>query len=77
MFRPLTMAIFRLRLKNLIRSYTRNMWSVNSGEVRVVVGTRSHMFYVGWVVCVYLLLYVMCRYHILFVEIICRYTLNL
>ena len=37
MFRPLTMAIFRLRLKiekNLVSSYTRLMWAVYSGEVR-------------------------------------------
>ena len=59
MFRPLTIAIFRLRLKNLVSSYTRYMWAVYSGEVRGEVGTRSGMCYVGWVVLVHgvLLLY--------------------
>ena len=46
MFRPLTMAIFRLRLKNLVSSYTRHMWAVYSGEVSGEVGTRSRMCYV-------------------------------
>jgi len=71
MFRPLTMAVFRLRLKNLVSSYTRLMWAVYSAEVRGEVGTRSRMCYVGWVVRVHgvLLLYVMSRYHIMFVEI--------
>ena len=65
MFRPLTMAIFRLRFKNLINSYTRLMWAVYIAEVRGEVGTRSLMCYVGWVVWVHgvLLLYVMSRYH--------------
>jgi len=64
MFQPLTMAIFRLRLKNLVSSYTRHMWAVYSGEVRGEVGTRSHMCCVGWVVWVHgvLLLYVMTRW---------------
>jgi len=55
------------------------MWAEYSGEVRGEVGTRSHICYVGWVVWVHgvLLLYVMSRYHIMFVEIICTYTLNL
>ena len=55
------------------------MWDVYSGVVRGEVGTRSRMCYVGWVVWVHgvLLLYVMFRYHIVFVEIICTYTLNL
>ena len=75
MFRPLTMAIFRLSLKNLVSSYTRLMWAVYSGDVRCEVGTRSRMCYVGWVVWVHgvVLLYVMSRYHIVFVEIICTY----
>ena len=61
MFRPLTMVIFSLRLKNLVSSYTRFMWAVYSGEVRGGVGTRSRMCFVGWVVWVHglLLLYVM------------------
>ena len=42
MFRLLTMAIFRLRLKKkLVSSYARLMWAVYSGEVRGEVGTRS------------------------------------
>ena len=79
MFRPLTMAIFRLRLKNLVSSYTRHVWAVYSGEVRGEVGMRSRMCYVGWLVWVHgvLLIYVMSRCHIMFVEIICTYTLNL
>ena len=61
MFLPLTMAIFRLRLKNLVSSYTRLMLAVYSGEVRSEVGTRSRMCCVGWVVWVHgvLLLYFM------------------
>ena len=60
----LTMAIFKLRLKNLVSSYTRLMWAAYSGELRCEVGTRSRMCYVGWVVWVHgvLLLYVMSRY---------------
>ena len=75
MFRPLTMAIFRYRLKNLVSSYTRLIWAVYSVEVRGEVGTRSNMCYVGWVVWVHgvLLLYVMSRYYIMFIEIICIY----
>ena len=38
MFLPLTMAIFRLRLKNLVSSYTRLMLAVYSGEVWGEVG---------------------------------------
>jgi len=54
MFRPFTLAIFRLRNeKNLVSSYTRLMWVVYSGEVRGEVGTRSRMCYVGWVVWVH------------------------
>ena len=62
-FRPFTMAIFRLRLKNLVSSYTRHTWAVYSGEVRGEVGTRFRMFCVGWAVWVHgvLLLYVMSR----------------
>ena len=40
MFRPFAMVIFRLRLKNLVSSYTRLMWAVYSGEVTGEVGTR-------------------------------------
>jgi hypothetical protein len=38
-------------------------------DIRGEVGTRSRMCYVGWVVWVHgvLLLYVMSRYHIMFV----------
>ena len=63
MFRPLTVAIFRLRLKNLVGSYTRHMWAVYSEEIRGEVGTRSRMCCVGWAVWVHgvLLLYVMSR----------------
>ena len=39
MFRPLTMVIFRFRLKNLVSSYTRLMWPVYSGDVRGEVPT--------------------------------------
>ena len=54
MFRPLTMAILRLRNeKNLVSSYTRLMWVVYGGEVRGEVGTRSCMCCVGWVVWVH------------------------
>ena len=34
MFWSLTVAIFRLRLKNLVSSFTQHMWAVYSGEVR-------------------------------------------
>jgi hypothetical protein len=51
MFRPLTLAIIRLRNeKKLVSSYTRVMWVVYSGVVRGEVGTRSRMCCVGWVV---------------------------
>ena len=54
------------------------MWAVYSWEVRGEVGTRSRMYYVGWVVWVHgvLLIYVMSRYHIMFVEIR-TYTLKI
>ena len=54
MFRPLTMAIFRLRneKKNLVSSSTRLMWAVYSVEVRGEVGMRSYMCCVGWAVWV-------------------------
>jgi len=43
------------------------------------VGTRSRMCCVGWVVWVHgvLLMYVMSGYHVMIVEIVCTYTLNL
>jgi len=47
MFRPFTVAIFKLRLKKLVSSYTRLMWAVYSGEAGGEVGTRSRMCYVG------------------------------
>jgi len=63
MFRLFTLIIFRLRnkRKNLVSSYTRLMWVVYSGEVRVEVGRKSRMCCVGWAVWVQgvLLLYVM------------------
>ena len=40
-------------MKNLVSSYTRLKWVVYSGEVRGEVGTRSCMWYVGWVVWVH------------------------
>ena len=55
MFRPLTMAIFRLRLKNSVSSYTRLMWALYSGEVRGDVGTRSPMCYTEWAVWVHII----------------------
>jgi len=54
MFRCLTMAIFRLRMKkNVLSSYTRLMWAACSGEVRGEVSTRSRECYVGWAVWVH------------------------
>ena len=54
MFRPFTLAIFRLiNEKNSVSSYTRVMLAVYSGEVRGEVGTRSRMCCVGWVVWVH------------------------
>jgi len=51
MFRPFTLAIFRLKNeKNLVSSYTRLVWVVYSGEVRGEVGARSRMCCVGCVV---------------------------
>ena len=51
MFRPFSLAIFRLiNEKNLVSSYTGLVWVVYSGEVRGEVGTRSGMCCVGWVV---------------------------
>jgi len=44
------MAIFRLRLKNLVSSYTRHMLAVYCGEVRGEVGMRSHVCCVEWTV---------------------------
>jgi len=50
MFRPFSLAIFRLiNEKNLVNSYTRVVWVVYSGEVRGGVGTRFRMCCVGWV----------------------------
>ena len=60
MFRHLIMAIFRLRMKNLVNSYTRLMWAVYSGEVRGEVGTRSRMCYVGWAVWVHVGYVILC-----------------
>ena len=54
MFRPFTLAIFKLRNeKKLVSSYTRLTWVVYRGEVRCEVGTRSGMCYVGWVLWVH------------------------
>ena len=54
MFRPFTLAIFRLRNeKNLLSRHTRLICAVYSGEVRGEVGTRSRMCYGGWVVWVH------------------------
>ena len=48
-FRPLIMAIFRLReWNNLVNIYTWLVWAVYSGEVRGGVGTRCRMRYVGY-----------------------------
>ena len=48
MFWLLTMAIFRLYMKYLVRSYMRLIWVVNSGEVGGEVGTRSRMCHRSW-----------------------------
>ena len=64
MFRRLTMAIFRLHMQYLVRSYTRFICAVYSGEVGGEVGTRSPMCHGGWEVWVHggtLLLYVMSK----------------
>jgi len=54
MFRPLTLAIFRLiNENNLVSIYTGVMWVVYNGEVRGEVGTRSGMCCVGWAVWVH------------------------
>jgi len=56
MFRPLRKAIFRLRNeKNLINSYTRLMWTVNTGEARGrgELCTRSRIGSVRWAVWVH------------------------
>jgi hypothetical protein len=45
-----SLAIFRLIMRNLIRSYARFACVVYSGEVKGEVGTRSGMCCVGWVV---------------------------
>ena len=53
MFRPFSLAIFRLiNEKNLVSSYTRLLWVVCSGDVRDEVGTKSRMCCVGWMVWV-------------------------
>ena len=52
MFRHFSLAIFRLiNEKNFVSSYTRLVWVIRvySGEVRGVVGTKSRMCCVGWV----------------------------
>jgi len=46
----LFMDIFRLIMRNLIRSYTRFACVVYSGEIKGEVVTRSRMHCVGWVV---------------------------
>jgi len=64
MFRRLTMAIFRLYMKDLVSSYTRLTWVVYSGEVGGEVGTRFHMCHRGWEVWVHggtLPLYIMSK----------------
>jgi len=44
MFRPFTLAIFRLiNEKNLVSRFTRLVYVVHGGEVRGEVGTRSRM----------------------------------
>jgi len=53
MFRRLTMPIFRLYIKYLVRSYTRLIWAVYSGEVGGEVGTRSRMCHGVWEVWVH------------------------
>ena len=53
MFRFLTVAIFRLYMKYLVRSYTRITWGVYSGELGGEVSTRSRMFHGGCEVWVY------------------------
>ena len=52
MFRPFSLAIFRLIIEKLGKQlqYTWLVWVVSRGEVRGGVGTRSRMCCVGWVV---------------------------
>jgi len=45
----LLMSIFRLKMRNLISSYTRFTCVLYSGEVKGEVGTRPGMRCVGWV----------------------------
>jgi hypothetical protein len=53
MFRPLTMVIFRLRLRKLSKQlYSTYVGCIHWGD-RGEVGTRSRMCYVGWVVWVH------------------------
>ena len=53
MFRPFSLAIFRLRNeKILVNRYTRLVWVGYSGEVRSEVGKRSGMCCLGWLVWV-------------------------
>ena len=53
MFRPFTLAIFRLISEKIsVSSYARLVWVVYSGEVRGEVGTRYRMCCVGWAVWV-------------------------
>ena len=62
------------------------MWAVYSWEVRGEVGTISRMCCVGWavwvhggsaIVCYSNLIQLDLRYHLIFVEIISTYTINL
>jgi len=51
-FRRLTMAIFRLYMKYLLRSYTKLIWAVYMGRVGGEVGTRSLICHRSWEVWV-------------------------
>jgi len=48
MFRCLIMAIFRLYMKYLLRSYTKYTWAVYMGLGRGKVGTRYPICQKGW-----------------------------
>jgi len=52
MFRPFSLAIFRLISEKNLVSNTRLVWVVYTGKIRGEVGTRSCMYCVGWVVWV-------------------------
>ena len=52
MFRRLIMTIFRLYMKYLLSSYTKQTWAVYMGQAGGKVDTRSPICPKGWAVCV-------------------------